>query len=79
MHLPFLPLFPLVEEGKTRLQALLWPKTLLQALRVTEYKFSFKQLPLLLHIEVSHEAGSGLALGPAAAAQPSRSSVVYFE
>ena len=58
--LPFPPYFYLVEEEKTRLHALMWPERLFQVLRVNEFKFSFKQLPVLLPIEVSHEAAAGL-------------------
>lgn len=54
--LPFQPHFHLVEEGKTRLRALMWLERFLQVLRVSEYKFSFKQLVFLLPVGVSHKA-----------------------
>lgn len=38
----------------------MWLERLLQVLRVSEYKFSFKQLLFLISVEVSQEASSGL-------------------
>lgn len=63
-NLPFLLHFHLVKVAETRLHAFMGHERLLQILRVSEYKISFKQLLFLIPVEVSQEAASGLSIGP---------------
>lgn len=60
--LPFQLHFHLVEERKIKLHTLMWLERLLQVLRVSEHKFSFKQLVFLLPVGVSYKAASGLSI-----------------